>query len=138
MIHGIGTDIVQVARIAASVERSARFADKVLGPDEMAVYRERSEKTAGRGLRYLALRFAAKEAFCKALGMGFRPPMSWHGLQVLSDELGKPVAVANGELQDYMAQRGLRAQISLSDEADYAVAFVVIESVEQAAKEAKK
>lgn len=129
MIHGIGTDIVQVARIAASSERAGdRFAEKVLGPDEMIVYRERSGKVASRGLRYLALRFAAKEAFSKALGTGMRPPMTWHGLQVLNDELGKPMAVANGELQAYLDAHGLRTQISLSDETDYAVAFVIIES----------
>ena len=127
MIHGIGTDIVQVARIGASLARSARFADKILGPDEMLLYRERSDKVAERGLRYLASRFAAKEAFCKALGIGFRPPMSWHGLQVLNDELGKPMAVANGELQGYLEKHRLRSHISLSDEADYAVAYVVIE-----------
>ena len=128
MIHGIGTDIVQIARLAISVERQGeRFAGKVLGPDEMLVYRERGDKVAARGLRYLAARFAAKEAFCKALGIGFRPPMSWHGLQVLNDELGKPVAVANGELQVYLETQCLRPHISLSDEADYAVAYVVIE-----------
>jgi holo-[acyl-carrier protein] synthase len=130
MIHGIGTDIVQVARIAASVERSARFAEKMLGPDEMRVYRERSAKVAERGLRYLAARFAAKEAFSKALGIGFRPPMSWHGLQVLNDEQGKPAAVASGELQAYLEMHRLRSHISLSDEADYAVAYVVIEQAE--------
>jgi holo-[acyl-carrier protein] synthase len=127
MIHGIGTDIVQVARIAASVERSARFAEKILGPDEILVYRERSEKTAARGTRYLAVRFAAKEAFSKALGTGFRPPMSWHGLQVLNDEQGKPVAVASGELQAWLENHQLRSHISLSDEAEYAVAFVTLE-----------
>ena len=127
MIHGIGTDIVQVSRIAASVERSARFAEKILGPDEMLVYRERGDKAAARGMRYLAARFAAKEAFSKALGMGFRPPMSWHGLQVLNDGQGKPVAVANGELQAWLEAHQLQAQISLSDEAEYAVAFVILE-----------
>ncbi|HEX7644651.1 MAG TPA: holo-ACP synthase [Burkholderiaceae bacterium] len=128
MIHGIGTDIVQVSRIAASVERQGdRFADKVLGPDEMQVFRERSAKLAARGMRYLAARFAAKEAFSKALGTGFRPPMSWHGLQVMNDEEGKPVAVTSGELRGYLEARQLQAQISLSDEADYAVAFVILE-----------
>jgi holo-[acyl-carrier protein] synthase len=128
MIHGIGTDIVQIARIAASSERQGeRFAEKVLGPDEMRVYLERSAKLGERGLRYLALRFAAKEAFSKALGTGFRPPMTWHGLQVLNDGEGKPMAVANGELQAHLDTLGLRAQISLSDEADYALAFVILE-----------
>ena len=131
MIHGIGTDIVQVSRVAASAQRSARFAEKILGPDEMLVFRERSEKTAARGMRYLAARFAAKEAFSKALGMGFRPPMSWHGLQVLNDEQGKPVAVANGELQAWLDAHQLQAQISLSDEAEYAVAFVILEKTIQ-------
>ena len=128
MIHGIGTDIVQVARIGISLERQGeRFVGKVLGPDEMIVYRERSAKLAARGLRYLAARFAAKEAFSKALGTGFRPPMSWHGLQVLNDAEGKPLAVANGALLAYLDAQGLQAQVSLSDEADYAVAFVVLE-----------
>ena len=74
-----------------------------------------------------AKRFAAKEAFSKALGTGFRPPMSWHGLQVMNDEQGKPVAVAGGELRDYLEAHQLQAHISLSDEADYAVAFVILE-----------
>jgi holo-[acyl-carrier protein] synthase len=130
MIHGIGTDIVQVSRIAMSLERQGeRFAEKVLGPDELRVYRERGEKAAARGVRYLAARFAAKEAFSKALGTGIRPPMSWHGLQVLNDDQGKPLAAANGALQAYLDTHGLRAQISLSDEADYAVAFVVLEQM---------
>ncbi|MBV8635156.1 MAG: holo-ACP synthase [Burkholderiaceae bacterium] len=123
MIHGIGTDIVQVARIAT---KGDRLAEKVLGPDELLVYRERSAKVAERGARYLAARFAAKEAFSKALGTGFRPPMSWHGLQVLNDELGKPVAVFSGELQTYLEANQLQAHISLSDEADYVVAFVTL------------
>ena len=128
MIFGIGTDIVQVARIGESCARlGERFPDKVLGPDEMRIYRERGEKVPERALRYLASRFAAKEAFSKALGTGFRPPMSWHGLQVLNDELGKPVAVVSGDLQAWLETHGLRSHISLSDEADYAVAFVVLE-----------
>ncbi|MCE3264679.1 MAG: holo-ACP synthase [Pseudoduganella sp.] len=128
MIYGIGTDVCKVPRIAAALERSGeRFARKILGPDEYAVYVERSARSAVRGVRYAASRFAAKEAFSKALGLGLRQPMTWHTAQLLNDDLGKPYMACSGALGEFMLQNALVAHISVSDEEDYAVAYAIVE-----------
>lgn len=128
MIFGIGTDIIQISRIEAALARHGdRFAGKILGPDELEKYRRRRDKVAVRGIRFLATRFAAKEAFSKAIGLGMRTPMTWRAMQTLNAPSGKPVVVASGALQAYMKQHGLSAQVTITDEADYAVAFVIVE-----------
>ncbi|HTN67229.1 MAG TPA: holo-ACP synthase [Burkholderiaceae bacterium] len=128
MIYGIGTDIIQIARIEAALARNGeRFAEKILGVEELEKYRRRKAKVEARGIRFLATRFAAKEAFSKALGLGMHMPMTWRAMQTLNAASGKPVAVTSGALQEFMEQHGLSAQISISDEADYAVAFVIVE-----------
>ncbi|MFZ6746662.1 holo-ACP synthase [Undibacterium sp. JH2W] len=128
MIYGIGTDIVQISRMQEAIERNGeRFAEKILGPEELAIYRERKALVEARGLRYLATRFAAKEAFSKAVGMGMRDPMNWHAMQTLNNDQGQPVVQANGTMLAWMQERGLKASISVSDETDYAIAFVIIE-----------
>jgi holo-[acyl-carrier protein] synthase len=128
MIAGVGTDIVQIARIKGSWSRNgAMFAQKILGAEEYQEFQQRYAKSDERGIRYLATRFAAKEAFSKAMGCGFRAPMSWHGLQILNDDQGKPVIQLAEQLHAWMAERQLLAQISLSDELDYALAFVIFE-----------
>ena len=86
---------------------------------------------AGYAARYLAKRFAAKEAFGKALGVGLHAPMSLHSLQVLNDARGRPIAQPRKALAAYMAERGLVAHVSLSDETDSAVAFVIVESPQE-------
>ena len=128
MIFGIGTDIIRIARIEAALARNGeRFAQKILGPEELEKYRQRNAQVALRGLRYVATRFAAKEAFSKAIGMGMRMPMTWRAVQILNAPSGKPQAVPSGALKDYMDLHGLSAQVSITDEADYAVAFVLME-----------
>lgn len=131
MIYGIGTDIVIVERVQGLVDRyGERFARRVLGPDEFAEYGRRLGKAGhgnGYAARYLAKRFAAKEAFSKALGLGLRAPMTLQSLQVLNDARGRPVASARNDLEPYLRERGLVAHVSLSDEVDSAVAFVIIE-----------
>lgn len=128
MIYGIGTDIIQISRIEAALARNGeRFAEKILGPQEIDKYRARKAKVEARGIRFLATRFAAKEAFSKAIGLGMRMPMTWRALQTLNAPGGKPVAVPSGALKDFMDQNGLTAQVSITDEADYAVAFVIVE-----------
>ena len=128
MIFGIGTDIIQISRIEAALARHGdRFAGKILGPEELEKYRRRSDKVAVRGIRFLATRFAAKEAFSKAMGLGMRMPMTWRSMQTLNAASGKPVVVTSGLLQVYMKERGLSAQVTITDEADYAVAFVIVE-----------
>lgn len=128
MIYGIGTDIIQISRVEAALARNGdRFAEKILGPEELQVYHRRRAKVAVRGLRFLATRFAAKEAFSKAIGLGMRMPMTWRAMQTLNAPGGRPVAVTSGSLKDFMDAQGLTAQISITDEADYAVAFVIVE-----------
>jgi len=130
VIYGIGTDIIQISRIEDALARHGdRFAEKVLGPQELEKYRHRKAKVAVRGLRFLATRFAAKEAFSKAIGLGLRMPMTWRALQTLNDPSGKPVVVASGALQEFMEQNKLSAQVSITDEADYAIAFVIVEKI---------
>ncbi len=128
MIYGIGTDIIRIDRVAAALARNGeRFAEKILGPEELEKFRRRSAKVEARGIRFLATRFAAKEAFSKAIGLGMRMPMTWRALQTLNAPSGKPIAVAAGALREFMESNGLSAQISITDEADYAVAFVIVE-----------
>lgn len=128
MIYGIGTDIIQISRVEAALAKHGdRFAGKILGPQELEKYLLRKEKVAARGVRFLATRFAAKEAFSKALGLGMRMPMTWRAMQTLNAPGGKPVAVTSGKLQEFMQQNGLSAQVSITDEAEYAVAFVIVE-----------
>ena len=128
MIYGIGTDIIQISRIEAALARSGdRFAEKVLGPDELEKYKERKEKVEVRGIRFLATRFAAKEAFSKALGLGMHMPMTWRAMQTLNVAGGKPIAVTSGALKEFMETNGLTAQVSITDEVEYAVAFVIVE-----------
>lgn len=128
MIYGIGTDILQIARLKAALERRGdRLAEKILGPEEMARYRHRKARVEARGLRYLATRFAAKEAFSKAIGLGMRMPMTWRAMQTLNAPSGKPVVVTSGKLKAYMEEKGLTAQVSITDETEYVVAFVIVE-----------
>lgn len=128
MIYGIGTDLIQISRIEAALARNGdRFAEKILGPEEMAKFRRRREKVEVRGVRFLASRFAAKEAFSKAIGLGMRMPMTWRAMQTLNAPSGKPIVVTSGKLKEFMEQNGLSAQVSITDEADYAVAFVIVE-----------
>jgi holo-[acyl-carrier protein] synthase len=81
-----------------------------------------------RGLRYLATRFSAKEAFSKAVGLGIRHPMTWRACQILNGPSGKPEIVLDGVLATWFAQRRLRAHVTVTDEGDYACAFVVVET----------
>lgn len=128
MIYGIGTDMIMISRLKAALERHGdRFAEKILGPQEMQRYLHRKSKVEMRGLRYLGTRFAAKEAFSKALGLGMRMPMTWRSMQLLNAKSGKPEAVCSGKLKEHMEKLGLKAQVSVTDEADYAIAFVIIE-----------
>jgi holo-[acyl-carrier protein] synthase len=131
MIYGIGTDIIDIRRLRATLERRGeRFAEKVLGPQELSVYRTRKARVAQRGLSFLATRFSAKEAFSKAIGLGMRMPMTWRACEIVNAASGKPEIRLNGALAEWFASRGLRAHVSVSDESDYAAAFVVVEHEE--------
>ena len=129
MIYGVGTDICDVRRIAGVLERRGeRFAERVLGPHEIEIYRTRRAQLAERGVRYLATRFSAKEAFSKAIGLGMRTPMTWRGCEVVKQRSGKPEIRLHGALAEWCAARGLSAHVSVSDESDYATSFVVVET----------
>jgi holo-[acyl-carrier protein] synthase len=128
MIAGIGTDLCDCRRMRESLERHGeRFAERVLGEGELAVFQQRHASNPEFGIRYLATRFAAKEALSKALGLGIRPPMTWRACETLNDELGRPFMRLHGELAAWMAQRQWRAHVSLSDDGDYALAHVIVE-----------
>lgn len=130
MIYGIGTDIVQITRIKTVLKQHGDlFAEKILGPEEMMQYLSRKTKLEGRGMHFLATRFAAKEAFSKAIGQGMRMPMTWRSMQTLNAASGKPEVVCSAQLKIWMEQKGLAAQISITDEAEYALAFVIAEKI---------
>jgi len=127
MIYGIGTDIVRISRIEQSLARSGeRFAEKILGPEELVLFHARRAQNALRGLRFLATRFSAKEALSKALGLGMQMPMTWRSAQLLNAPSGKPEMVCSGALEEFMRQNRLTAQVTVSDEAEYGVAFAIV------------
>ena len=129
MIYGIGTDVCDIRRIARALDRHGdRFAEKVLGPHEIGVWRDRRSRVEARGLAYLATRFAAKEAFSKAIGLGLRMPMTWRSCEVVKAASGKPGIQLHGALAAWFEARRLVAHVSVSDETDYATAFVVVET----------
>ncbi len=128
MIHGIGTDICDIRRIQATYERQGeRFVRKVLSDAEFAVWQKRGARWPQRGLRFLATRFSAKEAFSKAVGLGMRMPMTWRRCEITNLPSGQPVIVLHGELKTWFEAQGLRAHVTVTDETDYAASFVVVE-----------
>ncbi len=125
MIFGIGTDIVEVSRIQASITQFGDdFATRILADSELASYMQSQIKA-----RFLAKRFAAKEAFSKALGTGLRAPATFQNIAVSHDELGKPILVLAPELQALLDSKHItQMHISISDEKNLAAAFVVLET----------
>ncbi len=125
MIYGIGTDIVEVSRIEFSLERFGdAFAQRILNESEWHAYS--LSKTQAR---FLAKRFAAKEAFAKALGTGLRPPATFQNIGIAHDDLGRPVFDLAPALQSFIDKKGICQQhLSISDEKALAAAFVVLES----------
>ena len=128
MIYGIGTDICDIRRIRASFDRHGeRFAAKILSEAELKTWQQRSARWPERGLRYLATRFSAKEAFSKAIGLGMRMPMTWRHCEVRNAASGKPEIVLHGTLKDWFEAHKLSAHITVTDETDYAASFCVVE-----------
>lgn len=129
MIYGIGTDVCDLRRITASLQRRGdRFAQKVLGPSEWQVFQARRARIESRGLSYLATRFSAKESFSKAIGLGLHLPMTWRACEILNHPSGQPFVRLHGALAEWFEQRRLQAHVTLSDETDYVVSFVVVET----------
>lgn len=134
MIFGIGTDVCDLRRITETMaRRGERFAEKVLGPTELQVFHARRARAESRGLAYLATRFSAKESFSKAVGMGMRMPMTWRACEILNHPSGQPFVRLHGELAEWFSARQLQAHVTLSDETDYVVSFVVVETLPHAA-----
>ncbi len=123
MIAGIGTDIVSIARITSTLERTGeRFARRILTEREFAVFQQRNHSST-----YLASRFAAKEAASKALGTGIGT-VSFQDIEVTSHSTGAPVLSFLGRAKTLQQERGItHVHISLSDEQEYAQAFVILE-----------
>jgi len=123
MIHGIGTDIAAVERLRGLYQRHGDAAlEKLLAPEEIPDFRRAPDPG-----RFLAKRFAAKEAFAKAYGTGLRGAVVLPNLSVVHDELGRPFFAYAAALAALMSTQGLRAHLSISDEKEYALAFVVLE-----------
>jgi len=125
MIFGIGTDIVEVNRIQASITQFGDdFARRILTDSELESYLQSQIKA-----RFLAKRFAAKEAFSKALGTGLRAPATFQNIAVSHDALGKPMMLLSPELQAFLDAKNIKqTHISISDEKTLAAAFVVLET----------
>lgn len=126
MIHGIGTDIVCVARMQANLEQHGeRFAERILSEIELAEF-TRLSNPAMRA-RFLAKRFAAKEAAAKALGTGFRDGLSLKHAVVAHDEHGKPLLQWHGAGCEFLERFGVgESFLSIADESEYAIAYVVL------------
>lgn len=118
-------------RIEDALDRHGlRFAQRILGESEFPVFQARFGKVRHKGIKYLATRFAAKEAFSKAIGLGITVPMTWRRCEVLKKPSGQPYIALHGELKQWCEQRKLQAHISITDETLFALAFVVVEVTE--------
>ena len=124
MIYGVGTDVVEIGRIEKALQRfGERFARRILCDPELRRFSVHKQPAA-----YLAKRFAAKEAFTKALGTGIHAPANWHGVWVRNLPSGKPVLEFSEPLKQLMSQRGVaNSHLSLTDERGVAMATVILE-----------
>ncbi len=124
MIRGVGIDLVNIARIEQAVERwGQRFLKRIYTAAEIERCLQRV-----RPAQCLALRFAAKEAFAKALGLGMREGLRWRDVEVFNDDLGKPGLRLHNEAKQFLeATEAKKTWLSLSDERDAAIAVVVLE-----------
>ena len=129
VIAGVGIDLIRIDRIdRAWMRHPERFPSKILGPDELKVFQARAARDRIRGLRYLATRFAAKEAFSKAVGLGMRMPMWWNRMQTLNAKGGRPYVALSEPLASWYAERFGPAHVSITDETDLGAAYVVVEA----------
>lgn len=124
-IFGIGIDIVQIDRMDRSISKYGdKFINKILHPNELVLIQTLKNKP-----RYLAKRFAAKEAFAKALGTGIVEGVTLPRIEIINDELGKPTIHLHDETQSIIDRKGIKhIFLSISDEKEYAVAQVVLET----------
>lgn len=127
MIYGLGIDLVDILRISKVLSRyPSDFPKRILAQYEMQEYTRLT--TVEQHIRYLAKRFAAKEAFYKALGTGISAQLSWHDIQVLHLSTGKPYLDCSQHLKNRFDYHGITAtHVSISDEKQYATAYVILE-----------
>ncbi len=129
-VAGIGLDLVRLERIQhVYARRGEKFVRRILGSEEIEKFRQRYARDPARGLRFLASRFAAKEAFSKAVGLGMRSPMAWSRMQTLNEPSGRPCVKLSEPLASWYGLRFGKAHVSITDETDTVAAFVVIETL---------
>lgn len=124
MIYGIGTDVVEVSRIAEALNKFGdNFAKKILSEEEFLIFQKNKIKE-----NFLAKRFAAKEAFAKAMGTGFRGEVNIKSIIITNNELGRPDFKLKNNISLLMKEKNIRCcHLSISDEKNIAVAFVILE-----------
>jgi len=122
MIAGIGTDIIEVDRIQKSIENE-RFLEKIFSKNEILYCESKANKA-----QHYAARFAAKEAFSKALGTGFRSEIAFAEIEIINDELGKPSIKTSGKTSKLILQRNIKTvHVTLSHVKEMAIALVILE-----------
>ena len=128
MIYGVGTDIVNIERIQKIILKNREgFIKRVLTDHEQALFTNKADNAA-----FCAKRFAAKEAFSKALGTGIGRAVSFQDLTIRNNDNGKPHFIPSEKLRLYLLEKGVKqAHLSISDESQYAVAFVVLEATDK-------
>ena len=128
MIYGVGTDIVNIDRIQKIILKNREgFIKRVLTDHEQALFTNKADSAA-----FCAKRFAAKEAFSKALGTGIGRVVSFQDLTVRNNDNGKPHFIPSEKLRLYLLEKGVKqAHLSISDESQYALAFVVLEATDK-------
>lgn len=131
MIYGVGTDIVSIERVQNIISKNRDgFIKRVLTEHERALFSNKADSSA-----YLAKRFAAKEAFSKALGTGIGRVVSFQDLTIRNNESGKPYFLPSEKLRLYLMEKGIKqGHLSISDESKYAVAFVILEQADSPEK----
>jgi holo-[acyl-carrier protein] synthase len=123
MIYGIGTDIVTINRIEKAITLNNKFAEKILSDNEIIIFNEIDTKA-----NFLAKRFAAKEAFAKACGTGIRTPIFLKHIEIINNDLGKPDLKLSKEIYEWLNKNQIKKHhLSIADEKEYAIAFVILE-----------
>ena len=123
MIRGIGTDIIEIRSIQRAMEQSKRFAQRVFTENEIGYCENKPNK-----YQHYAARFAAKEAFFKAIGTGWCRGFAWTEVEVAKDEVGRPYIITHGKVKDFLEQEQItNVQMSLSHVKETATAIVILE-----------
>lgn len=124
---GIGNDLLKIDRMQASfIRTNGRIAQRILGPNEYPVFIARRERNEKRGIAYLCTRFAAKEAFSKAIGLGMHFPMTWQSVETLNESSGKPYLHYHGALAKMMLDKGWEGLVTITDEQEMVSAVVIV------------